>query len=550
MDRRLLCLLTLLACLPALAATPPQITPAADMTRVDWTISERHAGATLTVAAPDGRVFSQVAAPGETLAFVPAALDSQLPDGRYDWQVVLAPVLDADQQRDLAAARHQPGRVHAVQTRAVSGTFVLAGGLVVWDADALEPTAGSPVPGPRPKDGAPAAKQFIPEDLIVEGSTCIGVDCVDGETFGFDTLRLDESNLRLHFDDTSTTGFFPRNDWRIVANDTANGGGEFWALEDATASDQPLRVTAGAGPNALYVDAAGDVGLGTATPVLELHIADGDTPGLRLEQDTSAGLTAQSWDLAGDETSLFVRDVTNASSRPLQIEAAAEDDSVIVASGRVGLFTDSPTAALHVRRSDETAKILVEETNGTASASARTLLQLTNNGKLGLRMADTNSGNTWKLENDPNAFLITLDGSGATEFGLTNSGSVVITGTLTEGSDIARKDSFQPIDPGQILSQVTALPLSTWSYIDDPSGARHIGPMAQDFFAAFGLGGTATGIQPRNLSAVALAAIQGLHAELEAKERRIEELEAGHSQLEELERRLRQLEAHKITPQD
>ena len=60
------------------------------------------------------------------------------------------------------------------------------------------------------------ADQVILDDLIVDGSLAVGLDAVNGENFGFDTLRLKENNLRLHFDDTSVAAAFPRNDWRII----------------------------------------------------------------------------------------------------------------------------------------------------------------------------------------------------------------------------------------------------------------------------------------------------------------------------------------------
>ena len=64
---------------------------------------------------------------------------------------------------------------------------------------------------------------------------------------------------------------------------------------------------AGAGNNALYVDAQGDVGLNTSNPVVELHISDGDTPTMRLEQSGASGWTPQTWDIAGNETNFFIR---------------------------------------------------------------------------------------------------------------------------------------------------------------------------------------------------------------------------------------------------
>lgn len=46
----------------------------------------------------------------------------------------------------------------------------------------------------------------------IDGSLCVGNDCVSSESFGFDTVRLKENNLRIHFEDTSTAAAFPPND--------------------------------------------------------------------------------------------------------------------------------------------------------------------------------------------------------------------------------------------------------------------------------------------------------------------------------------------------
>ena len=73
------------------------------------------------------------------------------------------------------------------------------------------------------------------DDVIIDGSICVGLDCVNGENFGFDTQRLKENNLRIHFDDTSVSASFPNNDWRIVINDSNNGGLNHFTVEDATA---------------------------------------------------------------------------------------------------------------------------------------------------------------------------------------------------------------------------------------------------------------------------------------------------------------------------
>ncbi|MBU2940593.1 T9SS type A sorting domain-containing protein [Lacinutrix sp. C3R15] len=187
------------------------------------------------------------------------------------------------------------------------------------------------------------------DDSIIIGSQCVGLDCVDGENFGFDTIRLKENNLMIHFDDTSNSGSFPSNDWRIAINDSSNGGLNYFGIDDATAGTNPFRILAGAGNNAFYLNASGNLGLGTATPALELQITDGDTPAMRLEQDNTIGWGAQTWDVAGNEANFFIRDVTNGSLLPFRIQPGAATSSLYIAStGYVSLGDTTPSEKLEV----------------------------------------------------------------------------------------------------------------------------------------------------------------------------------------------------------
>ena len=93
------------------------------------------------------------------------------------------------------------------------------------------------------------------QNLVVDGSLCVGFDCPVAPAFGSDTIRLQENNLRIHFDDTSIAASFPSNDWRIVTNESGNGGASYFAIEDSTAARQVFRVTAAAPTNALKVTA-------------------------------------------------------------------------------------------------------------------------------------------------------------------------------------------------------------------------------------------------------------------------------------------------------
>ncbi len=153
---------------------------------------------------------------------------------------------------------------------------------------------------------------------------------MNGENFGFDTIKVKENNLRIKFEDTSNSASFPTNDWQLTANDSSNGGAEKFSIDDISGGRTPFTIEASAPSHSLYVDDAGRIGLGTSTPVVEVHVVDGDTPTLRLEQDGSSGFTQQTWDVAGNETNFFIRDVTNGSKLPFRIRPNAPGDSLFV----------------------------------------------------------------------------------------------------------------------------------------------------------------------------------------------------------------------------
>jgi hypothetical protein len=85
----------------------------------------------------------------------------------------------------------------------------------------------------------------------------------------------------------------------------------------------------------------------------------------------------------------------------------------------------------------------------------------------------------------------------------------------------------EPIDGYEVLEKLAALPISTWNYKWDPPTTRHLGPMAQDFKAAFGLGDDDTKISMIDANGVNMVAIQALHRKLAALEARVAQLERG-----------------------
>jgi len=343
-----------------------------------WDLKSSFATATLTVAAPDGRTFSREFKSGTVVDFSLSDNDGgRLPDGVYTYELRLTPAVNAakespslrrrdDEPEALRASRKRPPDNSLVQ----SGSFSIVNG-VTYVPGAVEYTgrqaanksvepkpANAPVPVTTKLRHHPFLPMFdfvIADDLIVQGSTCSGLDCVDGEVFGFDTVRLKENNTRLQFDDTSTSAGFATNNWQIRSNSSGSGGGSFLAFVDqgATGNSETgtivFEVDAGAPANSLRVSSTGNVGLGTATPVLDLHVNTTDTPAARFEQNNSGGFTAQTWDVAGNEANFFVRDVTSGSRLPFRIRPGAPTSSLdISAAGNVGIGTASPAKKLHV----------------------------------------------------------------------------------------------------------------------------------------------------------------------------------------------------------
>ena len=80
------------------------------------------------------------------------------------------------------------------------------------------------------------------------------------------------------------------------------------------------------------------------------------------------------------------------------------------------------------------------------------------------------------------------------------------------------------MDVVDVLKRVAQMPVTQWRYRTEASGARHVGPMAEDFHAAFGLGEDNRAINSIDASGVALAAIQGLNQLVSEKDAEIETL--------------------------
>jgi hypothetical protein len=99
-------------------------------------------------------------------------------------------------------------------------------------------------------------------------------------------------------------------------------------------------------------------------------------------------------------------------------------------------------------------------------------------------------------------------------------------GSFSSLSDRASKENFSPVNAQTLLAKVASLPVSTWNYKSQDQSILHIGPMAQDFYAAFGVGEDQKYISSIDADGVALAAIQGLYQQNQQQAAEIQSLKA------------------------
>jgi hypothetical protein len=428
--------------------------------------------AQLTVTGPECLYLDLNFRVGERIAFTPFdASGEPLPDGVYSWNLKLGP---AAQVRGLNEPYGEGQLCRGRENLPPLDYLTSTGYISILDVRFVDPfieedrqiadaarnggaesngaggtpvvVAGAQLGGPASEGGAvrsmsAAATVLTNGDGVIRNSLCVGFDCPNNPTFGDTTVLLMENNTRIKFDDTSSISGFPNRDWEIEANSAQSGGLSYFGVNDCGGTSQGncttdlvFLIEANAPANSLRVDDGGRVGFGTGSPVVELHVLDGDTPALRLEQDGSSGFAPQTWDVAGNETNFFVRDVTGGSQLPFRIQPGTASNTLFLdADDRVGIGTTSPTDKLHVRSTTGVASILVEEASGTLDNN-RVLVEVVNNGRAQFRLRNTadTSGLSWFVSHETNGnFAISREGTGVAEVTVEPDGDMIITGNYT-----------------------------------------------------------------------------------------------------------------------
>ena len=106
-------------------------------------------------------------------------------------------------------------------------------------------------------------------------------------------------------------------------------------------------------------------------------------------------------------------------------------------------------------------------------------------------------------------------------------------------SDANMKEHFRDLPGEDVLSKIARMPIREWNYKTQDAAIRHVGPTAQDFHAAFGLGENRLKINTIDADGIALAATKALEERTRALDERSQRLERENTELRE---RIEQLE--------
>ena len=265
------------------------------------------------------------------------------------------------------------------------------------------------------------------------------------------------------------------------------------------------------------------------------------------------GVVGVSLATTGDANGAYARSFST-SGRGLYSEATATSGTTYGVYGRVnsptgyaGYFTggrglrvderDTPAATstgyVHVRvaGSGNRPQLLLDETADAGFARLR--MQNANPAGAYWDLAAGGTGGDafnvfyWDGTSGGNVVGVNAPGVGSSLITTASGASLTQGGVWANASSRALKTELLPVDGAAVLEALAEVPVTTWRYHAEAEGVRHMGPMSQDFYAAFGLGSTDEAIGTVDADGVALAAIQALHARTEAQAAEIAALRAG-----------------------
>lgn len=275
---------------------------------------------------------------------------------------------------------------------------------------------------------------------------------------------------------------------------------------------------------------SGNVGIGLVAPSTKLHVVGGTDASAAGGGYITIGSESGA-NVAIDNNEIMARNNGNAAPLFLNNDGG---NVIFVAngSGNVGIGTSAPGYPLHAS-SSASASVFVENSTGNGLFAS-----VSGAGSRAVYATATGSGIALYASNGNTAGYSGYFVGGRVYFGSNigvgvqnpqhplhmAAGAYCDSANWVNASSRELKENFESVDSCEILERVASLPIQKWNYKRQTRETVHLGPMAEDFAAAFGLGEDDRSISTVDAAGVALAAIQGLHERLRQKECDIEAL--------------------------
>ena len=515
-------------------------------TRIDWLPQGDYERMVLTIAGPGDlfmrREFEAGKAPSLSL------FDSEgdrLPDGSYAWELRAIPRIDESTRGELPGTR-EAGEEGLVTKLGEAGTqpaqeLLLSGHFSVKKGSFVAPAAP-----PKPPLPNVAAKDLINSgNLVVQGNACIGSSCSSTDA-NFSALKLKAIQPDILFDGVADpedpSG--SNHDWALFIN--PSGVAQF-SIVDFSNALTPFSVAAGAPNNSLYIGSNGNVGLGTSTPSVPLHLqnrsgntntnvavvmsSDNQTL-FRFFETSSTGGLISAFDGAGNE----------------DIRLSATGDSWIAPTGNnVGIGTAAPTKRLTVKSAGSNDDVMqIVKSSGTTplfrvfeTISGDGLFSVfTNTGAEVARFTSVNNGRIAVGCNAPE-HILDLGNTAGSACSAATSRSFIDAGSTTFTASSSRfiKENLNPVQVENILEKISEVGVYNYDFIDGPK--NKLGLMAEDFHTIFGRGSDKL-LNGQEVEMALWLAVQELTAQNKELATQNKEL---RGQNQEINRRLADLEA-------
>jgi hypothetical protein len=169
------------------------------------------------------------------------------------------------------------------------------------------------------------------------------------------------NGLLVYDTDTKSFWYYKSIEWKEITTGTNDNLGNHTATQNINLGSNFISIDGTSKGISVNSDGSANVSTNSSNSP-SLIIRSGNTPAYRIFQEASGIYPSYSWDLGGNETVFFLKDVSNSSKLPIRVYAGQSTDRLVLRNDNVGIGVNSPSEKLHTNDGN----FLVEGTVGTS----------------------------------------------------------------------------------------------------------------------------------------------------------------------------------------